>query len=96
MEILMDSEDFLNYYAVDIPNMPACVQMAYLGLMEHYRKEHESEMRMERAMARYWEEQGYGGGVSISQTSNLCCGNIGSGNKQWRRTNELFSKFIGR
>ena len=66
----MDFEDFLNYYADDMPNMPAGVQMAYLSLMEHYQDEHqkegESEMQMERAMARYWAEKGYGGGVLIS------------------------------
>tara|TARA_R100001244_G_scaffold90687_1_gene68838 strand:- start:206 stop:373 length:168 start_codon:yes stop_codon:yes gene_type:complete len=55
----MDLEDFLNHHSDDMPNMPAGVQMEYLGLMDHYRKEHESEMRMERAMARYWEERGF-------------------------------------
>ena len=62
----MDFEDFLNHHSDDMPNMPACVQMEYLGLMEHYQKQGESEMQMERAMARYWAEKGYGGGVIIS------------------------------
>ena len=64
----MDLEDFLNHYADDMPNMPAGVQMEYLSLMEHYehQKEGESEMQMERAMARYWAEKGYGGGIILS------------------------------